>query len=915
MGAARRRRTCRRSPGASPASGEAAARTHRARGTAKLALHETQARLQAIFRAAPVGIGVVVDRILVEVNDRFCQMLGYAADELLHQNARMLYPTQEECERVGREKYAQIRERGTGSIETRMRRKGGQVLDVLLSSTPLEPGDWSAGVVFTALDITERRHAEEALRESEQTHRTLFETMAQGVVYQAADGFIVSANPAAERILGLTLDQMRGRTSMDPRWRTIHEDGSDFPGDTHPAMVALRTGQSVRGVVMGVFNPREETHHWLLVSATPLFHPGESRPYQAYATFEDVTDLRRAEEALRFTRFALDRGAVPVYWMGPDARLIYVNDAACRSLGYSRDELLRMTVHDIDPDFPAEVWPKHWKEVRERGYFSIPSHHRTREGRAFPVEVTVNFVAFGGREYNCAFVVDVSERRRAEQALQESEAKFRSIVESSPVGMHLYRLEAEGRLVFTGANPAADAILGVDHSRFPGKTIEEAFPSLADTEIPDRYRRVCTSGEAFHTEHVEYSDDRIRGAFEVHAFRVGPGSLAVAFSKITERKRAEQAIRESEANLSAVMENTDDVIVFLDRDQRLVTFNTVFASVIKSGYGVAVAPGMYAHQFQPEPMRSWWEHRTRRALDGERLRDEFSHTFPGGEVRSFSVSFNPVIRDGEVIGVSQFTTDITERTRWEEDLRQLNQDLERRVEERTAELTALNQELEAFAYSVSHDLRAPLRAIDGFSRMLEEDVGERLGVEARRQIGIIRSSTRDMSRLIDDLLAFSRLGRQPVRKCAVPMGPLVQEVADRLRETAPGRQWQLTIGPLPEVAGDPALLREVLENLLSNAAKFTAPRSVALIEVTAATDTTEHVFTVRDNGVGFDEKYSDQLFRVFHRLHRAEEFEGTGVGLALVQRIVHRHGGRVWAEGKVDQGAVFHFSLPAVQGS
>ena len=238
-----------------------------------------------------------------------------------------------------------------------------------------------------------------------------------------------------------------------------------------------------------------------------------------------------------------------------------------------------------------------------------------------------------------------------------------------------------------------------------------------------------------------------------------------------------------------------------------------------------------------------------------------------------------------------------------------NEDLERRVADRTAELEAANKELEAFSYSVAHDLRAPLRAMDGFSKLVVEDFAPRLPEEAQRYLGLVRDNAQQMGRLIDDLLTFSRLGRKPLDKQQVHTADLVRQVVSDLQQEQMGREVTIQIGDLADCTADPALLKQVFANLLSNALKFTRTCSPASIEVTSRADGGEPVYEVKDNGVGFDMQYAGKLFGVFQRLHRAEEYEGTGVGLAIVQRIIHRHGGRAWAEAAVDKGATFYFTL------
>jgi len=240
--------------------------------------------------------------------------------------------------------------------------------------------------------------------------------------------------------------------------------------------------------------------------------------------------------------------------------------------------------------------------------------------------------------------------------------------------------------------------------------------------------------------------------------------------------------------------------------------------------------------------------------------------------------------------------------------RRLNEQLAARGEL----LEAANTELEAFSYSVSHDLRAPLRAIDGFSRILEEDYSETFDDEGRRLLGVVRRNTQKMGVLIDDLLTFSRLGRKELARTPIVMGDMARSAFDELGP--PAREATLRVSDIPPAVGDPAMVRQVFANLLSNALKFAGKNGGAVIEVGGHDGAGENTYFVKDNGVGFDMKYADKLFGVFQRLHSNEEFEGTGVGLAIVQRVVYRHGGRVWAEGESGAGATFYFTLPGANG-
>ncbi|MCX6925702.1 MAG: ATP-binding protein [Verrucomicrobia bacterium] len=401
-----------------------------------------------------------------------------------------------------------------------------------------------------------------------------------------------------------------------------------------------------------------------------------------------------------------------------------------------------------------------------------------------------------------------------------------------------------------------------------------------------------------------------------HNERFLQAQLAVEREQRATAERAELTLREAEARIRKMLVMAPVPMCHLNRDGMLAFRNERFVQVF--GYTVEDVPTL-AEWWQlafPDPQyRQWaierWDEAVRHAAAGERdiAAVDYKVTCNNGDERMVEIS-------GIMLGEELLVTfiDVTERKLAQETMRKFNGELELRVRQRTAELEASMKELDAFAYSVSHDLRAPLRHVSGFAELLRASAGPRLPDQSRHYLEEITGSATQMGRLIDDLLRFSRMGRTELRQERLELAGLVEESIQQLGSEINGRNILWKKNPLPAVQADPALLRQVLVNLLANAIKYTRPRDPAMIEIGCASGNgQETVIFVRDNGVGFDMQYGDKLFGVFQRLHAEEEFEGTGVGLANVRRIIARHGGRTWAEGKVNEGATFYFSLPSHQ--
>ena len=457
-------------------------------------------------------------------------------------------------------------------------------------------------------------------------------------------------------------------------------------------------------------------------------------------------------------------------------------------------------------------------------------------------------------------------------------------------------------------NRAAERMYGYRAGEVMGQPITLLAPADLSKETPDLIERLRNGENAGSVEtiRIRKNGERIHVYLTVSLIRNATGEIqrvSHVTRDITERKRAEEMFRlavDAAPNAMVMVDDRGKIALVNSQTERL--FGYLRQELVDREVGMLAPRDRSKHpQYWPDLLS---EPRSQPMGAGREL---YGLRKDGSEF-PVEIGVAPIETERGTWVLSAIV-DVTGRKRAEEEIRRLTQDLERRVAERTSELTAVNAELESFSYSVSHDLRAPLRQIAGFSRILLEECAE-LSPDCRRYLQRVQGGAQQMGNLIDNLLNLARVGRQVVSRQPTPLNALIGAVLEEFKADCAGREIEWQIGELWSVECDPGLVKQIFVNLLSNALKYTRLRSRTEIQVGQRILNGERAIFVRDNGAGFDLEYAGKLFGVFQRFHSAEVFEGTGVGLAIVQRIVHKHGGRIWAEAAPDQGATFYFTLP-----
>jgi len=850
-------------------------------------------------------------------------LLGYSREEALGRSSHDLLHTEHP---LGMAQIDALLERdGQWKGELTQTTKDGRKLIVEAMWTLAVDADGKKTVLEANRDITARKRAEQSLRESESRERARAAEF-EALMEAAPVGIFTSHDAECRSMSGnrMAYDLLRrprasnlsksGPEGEKPENFRAMKDGKEIPLAELPMQRAAATGQAVRDFEMEFVFVDGVTRN-LLGDTVPLLDES-GRPRGAIGAYIDITERKRAEAELleseeRF-RVLVTASSDVVYRMNAD---------------WSEMRQLRGRNFIKDTEKPTHHWLQDYIHPDDQSRVKAVVAEAIRTKSIFELEHRV-------------LRVDGSLGWTFSRAIPRLNAKG-EIVEWFGAASDITarkQAEAQNILLATAIEQAAETVVITDRdariqyvnpafTRSSGYTRDEALgqnPRVLKSGQHDArfYQELWATLAAGKLWHGEFTNRRKDGTLYTEEATIAPvrdasgeitNYIAIKFD-VTERKQAETALAESELRYRQLFERSESALALHEMicdaqgnpcDYRFLDVNPAFER--STGLSRDQTVGHTARAILPGLEEFWIDLYGRVAVTGQSAVFE-NYTHALGRYYAGS-AYSPRPNQFAVTFV-----DVTERKRAEEEVRLLNVELEERVRARTAELEAANRELEAFAHSVSHDLRAPLRGIDGWSLALLEDYGERLDALGHRYLDRVRSEAQRMGRLIDDLLHLSRVGLVELLPRPVDLTSLAETIVARLKEAHPGRSIEFMVAPQLKCIGDARLLEIALTNLLDNAVKFTGPRSHARVEFGKTEYQGSPAYFVRDNGVGFDMAYAGMLFGPFQRLHKASEFPGTGIGLATVQRVIHRHGGHIWAEAQKGAGATMYFTLGGNKG-
>jgi PAS domain S-box-containing protein len=908
-----------------------------------------------------------VQGTITYVNDKFCAISKYSREELLGQNHRILNSGQHSNE-FFQEMYRTIANGQVWRGEICNRAKDGSIYWVDTTVVPFldvygKPRQYMA----IRADITERKRTEEV----RERLAAVVDSSDDAIISKDLYGTITAWNRGAEKVFGYSAREVVGKPmSMLMPAHRAHEEAEILArirsGESVEHFETVRIRKDGKAIDISATISPIKDRSGAIVGASKIARDITERKRAEQSVRESLATSKAALRELADQKFALDQHAI-VAVTDVQGTITYVNEKFCTISQYSRDDLIGKNHRILNSGHHTkEFFQQMYQTIANAKVWHGEIMNRAKDGSIYWVDTTIvpTLTTDGKPRQYVAIRADITERKQAEERLagqteelsRQAEELLRSqrdleaqrlilklVLDS--MGEGLVAADLEGHFLIW--NNSAQNLMGRGAAEIPTERWTPHFGVFLTDGItpypPEQLPLVrALRGEAAQVELiVDRPEPQSRVVLEVatRPMRNPEGKLCggvAVLRDITERKRAEGVLARQAEELSqqterlllsqqtleiqtlmlqSVLDSIGEGLVAADETGKFLLWNPAARRIV--GMGAAnVSPEHWTDHygtFLPDTVTPFppEENPLLRAIRGEACNVEMYVRNP--ELESgvwIEASANPLKgKDGVARGGVVAFRDITQRKKDEREIRKLNEELEERVAQRTAQLAAANQELESFTYSVSHDLRAPLRHIGGFSKILTEDFGTGMPPEAQSHLQRIQDGVHRMGLLVDELLNLARVGRHALNLQSTRLNSVIEEVVSLLQPETEGRTVSWKIEDLPSAECDPILIKQVFQNLLANALKFTRTRERAVIEISSRPSAGLVVIVVRDNGVGFNMKYSDKLFGVFQRLHRPEDFEGTGIGLATAHRIIHKHGGRIWAEAEPDEGAAFFFTL------
>jgi len=899
-------------------------------------LSKSEEKYRLLVENSLEGIMVIIGQKIVFANPAITTTSGYSLEELMNLPiGELIYPED-------RETFQQYLDTKAGENAAfghrifRVINKNRSLKWIFINAIHIT-WEGSPAILGLITDITDQKETEETLQKSQEFYQLIVDTMNEGIAIVDNDNNFIYTNLRMCQMLDYTKEEVVGQKV------------TKFLDEENQKILALQIEKRRRGEISKyelVWTAKNGNKVPTVISPRPMVDK-ESRYQGSFAVITDITERKQTEKALQLAHQQLQ----DIIEFLPDAtfvidaekRVIAWNRAIEEMTGVPKEEIIgkgnyaysipfygvrRPILIDLIGTIDSEIDSQYDFVERHGDTISIEVYVPSLYGGkgAYISGIASPLLDASGERYGAIESVrDITERKLVENALRESENKYRTIFDNS--GNALAFIDEDSKILLV--NKEFENVCGYSKEELENKKYWTEFVANPDdlTRMLDyqRRRRIDPQGvpRTYEFQVISRSGE-VKDVMLTVTILPGTRQSLAAILDISDRKRVERELLNTHRLLADIIEFLPDPTFVINNEKKVIAWNNAMEEMTGIRKSEMLGKGDYAYSVplygKPIPLlidqvlafEQILEQYKNFEAKGNSLYAEtyIPHLHDGAGAYLWAVASPLYDNQGNQIGAIESIRDITKFKQTEQEIRRLNEELEKRVQERTAQLEITNQELEAFSYSVSHDLRAPLRAINGFSHILRDNYSVGLDEQGKDYIERLIASSKRMGELIEDILRLSRINRSEMHFETVDLSELAKAIANDLHKSAPERKVEFIIPPEIIVDADRNLMRVVMENLMSNAWKFTSKHASARIEFGVMQEENRQVYFVRDDGAGFDMAYVHKIFGAFQRLHSSAEFEGTGIGLTTVQRIIHRHGGHVWAEGKPEQGATFYFTLP-----